>query len=140
MRKQTVTMLRQAVALTSLTWLLLVPTGCIDFYGSREWEARAAAQQPYYGTGVVTNVRIHPKGYRIAAINFGSFSPPPSSAKLLIMRTNSIVGKVQTGWGYNEALILEGRPKIGDLAVGWQREADLTPPQSRMRQRWEKLP
>ena len=117
---------RKAVGLATLTWLSLVLSGCMDFYGSRERETRAAASRPYYGTGIVAKVGIRSKGIAFVVIDFGSFAVPPSYTKLLIVRSNSIVGKVQMGWGNRGAEILEGDPQIGDVTVGWQREAEFT--------------
>ncbi len=122
--------------LVTLTCLSLTLESCIDLTGGRTaWEAERRARAPYYGTGVVTSVI----GTGLVDLTFKSPPPPATMATLIIVRSNSVVAKVEFGVGQFDSKhlckVLEGSPKVGDLALGWQREAEFTPPSP-----WRKLP
>jgi hypothetical protein len=109
----------------------------LDLTGrTRARQAEAEARAPYYGTGVVVRV-IRPD---LVELKFGSSPVPAIMAKLIIVRSNSVVAKVDFSPGGLLANVLEGEPKVGDLVFGWQREAEFTKPQPRKKQLWEKLP
>lgn len=114
------------VTLTTLT-LLLPLAGCVDFFGDRfEAQVKAGrASTPYYGTGVVTALRVERWGEGEAVLNFGSSTPPPYYTPLLIVRSNLIVARVSMKQSPT-ATVLKGSLQIGDLAIGWQRADEFT--------------
>jgi hypothetical protein len=63
-------------------------------------------------------------------------------ATLIIVRSSNVVAKVKFGMGRSGdkyvCEVLEGTPQVGDLAFGWQREAEFTPPAPPSP--WRKLP
>jgi hypothetical protein len=113
----------------TLVCVLLTLASCVDITGeryAREQEAKAR-REPYYGTGVVAQV-IRPD------VVWVTFTPPPlllPSARLIIVRNNTVVAKVEfNGGAVNETYlchVLEGTPEVGDLVLGRQREAQFTP-------------
>jgi hypothetical protein len=96
------------------------------------------ARAPYYGTGVVAHVI----GPGLVDVSFGRSPLPATMAKLIIVRSNAVVAKVNFNGGgmdkYYLCEVLEGTARVGDLALGWQHEAELTPPSPRSP--WRKLP
>ncbi len=97
-------------------------------------EVEVQASKPFYGTGVVTRVSGN-----IVDIQFDPAQLPHRFARFILVRDKTLVGKVEAGSGERGATYLcwirEGNPQVGDLALGWQREKEFTPPSP-----WKKLP
>jgi hypothetical protein len=114
----------------------------LDLTGrTRARQAEARAREPYYGKGTVARVI----GPGLVELTFASSALPATMAKLIIVRDNVVVAKVKFNGGAMDdrylCEVLEGTPQEGDLALGWQREAEFTPPSSPPPPSpWRKLP
>jgi hypothetical protein len=121
-----------AALIPLVTLSLFLSAGCyIDPLGKvaydmqhQQRQVEAQARKPYYGTGVVTRVA------GVVDVTFEQAPLPPRFAKFIIVRNNAIVAKVKSGFGERDRTymcwITEGTPRLGDLALGWQREAEFT--------------
>ncbi len=131
--------LSRVFGLVAVICVLLTLESCVDLTGARQArQGEKMALAPYYGRGVVANV----EGPGFVELTFESSPLPATMAKLIIVRNNRVVAKVKFGMGQSGnryvCEVLEGTPKVGDLAVGWQREAEFIPPPPRSP--WRKLP
>jgi hypothetical protein len=113
----------QIGALNSRAWIIegkplvgdtIVPIQVDSIYGCRPYE--------YGCTGVVTEVINHPVKWNRAEVSFSPYNPPREYVHLLLVRTNSVVGKVKVEYGQRTVWVLEGMPKVGDLLIGIQQE------------------
>src|SRR5260221_357786 len=99
--------------------------GCMDYFRYHLGGGPQTPDRPreaYYGTGIVTAVEIQPPAWKVARVDFGRSPPPREKVHLLVMHTDTMVGKAmarddQSVW------ILEGTPEVGDLVIGIQNES-----------------
>jgi uncharacterized protein YceK len=72
----------------------------------------------YQGTGVVVEVISQPPDWKQAEVDFASHSPPRPGMHLLLIRGDTVVGRVRVDPrpGVIDAFI--GSPQIGDVVIG----------------------
>jgi hypothetical protein len=94
-----------------------------------ERQARARARQPYYGTGIVTQVSVRSAGQATnVKIDFrASYAPSLYTQLLTVSPSGKPSGRVELGsWAGEQFIagILEGEPRVGDLAIGMIHERE----------------
>ena len=104
-------------------------SGCV-YIAYDPWatkRALAKAHRPYYGTGVVGRVHMIDARYGLpyVDIQFGQTQPPSIYTPLIIVSSNTIVGRIKmTGDGdtlppyWGGANVVEGEAPTGFLALG----------------------
>jgi hypothetical protein len=124
----------QHVSRFAVVVLFTLVCGCTEYYREhmggghlREYKRmeQARALGPYYGTGTVLSVMWEDGKPRSAYVDFKSHALPILFSHLLLVRSNSVVGKVVTKGSVAGPIwmdVIEGKPQTGDQVIGIQNE------------------
>jgi hypothetical protein len=76
--------------------------------------------RPYSWTGTVAEVIIPPAKRAGVAVDFRGNAAPQEYVRLVVLRRDAFVGRVEMAWGGKAARIVEGSPEAGDTVIGIQ--------------------